>query len=467
MWLMMSLEQPIVTAAVARLPGARVNLAAFGITFAVALIIESPVIMLLTAGTALARDRQSYRLLLRFTTVLAAWTLAVHLLVALSPAYAWIVGDLIRAPRAVVEPGRLALVLMFAWSPAIAFRRLWQGVMIRHDRARRAGVTTLVRLAALVAVCVAGVAAGNLPGAMLAGAALTVAVTAEAVAAWAMVRPTVRAHLAGGAVPGGAGSPDNGAPFVSNALTAAAEPAAIAPPVAVAAPIDARTPAADGPLTSARLTSFYVPLALTSLIVLGVGPVLTFGMGRTTDALVALAVWPVTMALTFLFRSGAYAHQEVVVALLDRPGGRRALAPFTAVLALVLSGLLAVVAWTPLADLWLGRVTGLDASLVAAAAVPLRLLIPVPALSVFVSWYRGRLVVGDRTPVITQAVVVNLVVLAVALIGGLVYAGDRVPGAVLAAAALVASLVAEVAWLRLTVGRIAAAARAPVTAPIA
>ena len=69
MWLMMAIEQPAITAVIARLPEPELNLAAFGVTFSLALIVESPIIQLLTAGTALPKGKQSYERLLRFTHI--------------------------------------------------------------------------------------------------------------------------------------------------------------------------------------------------------------------------------------------------------------------------------------------------------------------------------------------------------------------------------------------------------------
>ena len=88
MWILMALEQPMLSAVIARLPEAKLNLAAYGLTFSLALIVESPVIMFLTMGTALAKDRQSYRLLLRFTHIMAWGLTALHLLIGLTPLYA-------------------------------------------------------------------------------------------------------------------------------------------------------------------------------------------------------------------------------------------------------------------------------------------------------------------------------------------------------------------------------------------
>ena len=66
-WLMMAIEGPYLAAIIARLPDPTVNLAAFGVGFVFAIIIESPVIMLMSASTALVEDGPSYRALRRFS----------------------------------------------------------------------------------------------------------------------------------------------------------------------------------------------------------------------------------------------------------------------------------------------------------------------------------------------------------------------------------------------------------------
>ena len=60
-WLMMGIELPLLSAVVARLANPEVNLGAYGgVVFPLALLIEAPIIMLLTASTKLSRDPVSY-----------------------------------------------------------------------------------------------------------------------------------------------------------------------------------------------------------------------------------------------------------------------------------------------------------------------------------------------------------------------------------------------------------------------
>ena len=69
-WMMMSLEGPFIAAVIARLPEPKFNLAAYGVAFAFAMLLESPIILIMSASTALVHDRPSLHKLRRFTYAL-------------------------------------------------------------------------------------------------------------------------------------------------------------------------------------------------------------------------------------------------------------------------------------------------------------------------------------------------------------------------------------------------------------
>ena len=63
----MGIEIPMISAIVARMGNAEGQLAAFGgVVFPLALLIEAPVIMMLTASTALCSDRERIIILKKF-----------------------------------------------------------------------------------------------------------------------------------------------------------------------------------------------------------------------------------------------------------------------------------------------------------------------------------------------------------------------------------------------------------------
>ena len=146
-WLLMALELPALSAVVARLPDPRIHLAAYGgVVFPLALIVESPVIMLLAASTALSRDRDSYARLRKYMLAAGAGLTGLHLLVAFTPLYDLVASGLLGAPAEILEPARLGLRIMTPWTWSIAYRRFHQGVLIRFGHSRTVGLGTMVRL---------------------------------------------------------------------------------------------------------------------------------------------------------------------------------------------------------------------------------------------------------------------------------------------------------------------------------
>ena len=107
-WILMGLELPVVSAAMARMPHATVSLAADGgVVFPLALLIVSPILMLLTASTALARDRHSYDVVRRFMFVAAGLLTVLHAVLAFTPLFDWVAGAVIGVPEPVrPEPGQ-------------------------------------------------------------------------------------------------------------------------------------------------------------------------------------------------------------------------------------------------------------------------------------------------------------------------------------------------------------------------
>jgi len=194
-------------------------------------------------------------------------------------------------------------------------------------------------------------------------------------------------------------------------------------------------PASSPPLTTRAIVRFYTPLALTSLLALGVNPLVTFFLGRSHAALDSLAVMPVVTSLVFAFRSGGIAYQEVGIVLLgDDRQGFAALKRFAWLLAATLSGALGVVAATPLAAGWFHAVSGLSPELTRFALPPFRLLVAMPALEVLLAFQRSQLVHARRTAAITWATVIEVTTIIAVLTFGV--AGLGLVGAVAAALAL-------------------------------
>jgi hypothetical protein len=153
----------------------------------------------------------------------------------------------------------------------------------------------------------------------------------------------------------------------------------------------------------------------------------------------------VITGFVFMLRSLGIAYNEVVVALLERPEMTAALRRFATTLAWITSGLLLLVAATPLANLWFQGVSALRPDLAAIARGGLWLALPLPALSVLQSWYQGVLLNRRRTRGITESVGVYLLASAIILIAGVLW--GRFTGLYVGIAGLTLSVAVQTAWL--------------------
>ena len=363
----MGIELPIVSAVMARLADPEIHLAAYGgVVFPLALIIESPVIMLLVASTALSKDWTSYVFLRRFMTQLACTLTVLHVLVAFTPLYDVIVVDIIGVPEGIREPARIGLMLMTPWTAAIAVRRFQQGVLIRYGRTQLIGVGTALRLIVNMTILSVGLYWESVLGIVVATVAVSIGVLTEAIFVNIQVQPLLARMRAD--------SHDLGIP-----------------------------------LTMERLLKFYIPLAMTSLLALLALPIGSAALSRMPRALDSLAVWPVMAGLSFTLRSLGLAFQEVVVTLIDQPGAIVILRRFALRLALTTSSLLFIIAATPLGRIWFGDIAGLSPELTELGASAIWFAIFLPGLSAIESFYQGRLVQGHQTKSITEAVAISLV----------------------------------------------------------
>ena len=371
-WIMMSVEGPFLAAVIARLADPRFNLAAHGVAFAFALLIEAPVIMIMSASTALVEDRLSYKRLRNFIYALNALVTGVQFLILIPPIFRFIMLDLMAIPEEVAKLTYWALWILLPWPGAIGYRRFFQGILIRDGRTRLVAFGTAIRLTSMTSTGLALFFLLRPPGAWVGAASLSVGVLAEALASRLMARGSIKKLLA----------------------TAPASPEANASL--------GRAPTDE--LTYGRILRFYYPLALTSMIGLAAQPMMTFFMGRAVAPVESLAVFPVVISLNFLFRSMGLSFQEVGIALMGRQHEHfRSLARFALVLAVSATGCLALVAFTPVADFWFVTVSGLSPELARFALLPTAILVPIPFLSVLLSFQRGILVVARTTRPLTLA----------------------------------------------------------------
>ena len=355
-WALMTVEYPIIQAAVARLPDAELMLAAASLVIGLEITIESPVIMLLATTTALARGPSSYRVLWRFMWHLnIACTVVAALVAFVDPVFDAIVPGVLGIPERIALEARPALVIMTFWSAAIGWRRFNQGVLIRAGRTRLVGAGTLVRLAFAGGTAITLGIAGDVSGVVLGAWAWMAGVVSEALFVHWVARGTVREHFSS------------------------------------ASPVEAK------PMSYGEVARYHAPLAATSLLSLLAMPLLQAGLSRMPEPEQNLAAWPVLFAVLLLFRSPGFAFPEAVIALLTRPERVEPIRRFALILAGATTAGLTLFVVSPLLGLYLETALAVPERLLPYVLPGLLAGLLIPCLQTLQAWFRGVLMTARAT----------------------------------------------------------------------
>ena len=402
-WLLMTAEGPFITAVINRLPQEVVMLAALGIVYGLAVLIESPIINLLATSTALVKDRPSYLILRRFTIQWMVGLTLISILVAFTPLFDLIVVQVLQTPAEIARWVRPGMQIMTLWSAAIAWRRFLQGVLIHYDLTRRIAWGTVVRLIASGGSALFLGLWSGWPGIIIGTSALMAGVIAEALYATLAVRSILRDDLAPG------------------------------------------SPVEETDILSYRgLFWFHLPLAATSVLSLLAQPMVTSSLARLSNPTLSLAAWPVMFQLTLLMRAAAFAWPEVVIALSKGKETFPPLRKFSVNMSAVLTLLMLLFAFTPVAAYYIFVIQDMTTPVGQLVQATLPLFLLFPALAVFTSFLRGLLINKRVTRGVNTGMALNLVITAVILIGGVALS---LPGLPTAAAALNLAALAEVIYL--------------------
>lgn len=409
-WLMMAVEGPFLAAIIARMSEEKLNLAAYGVAYAFALVAESPVIMLMSASTALCRDRGSYRRLRNFTLWLCLGVTLLPGLCLLPPLFYFATEQLLGLPPAVAALTHHALLCLLPWAPAIGLRRFYQGVLIAAHKTRRVAAATILRVLTMATTALLLYRTGQLSGAQIGAIALSCGVVSEALFTRFLARKAIADLLC-------------------------------------------TAPADDvEPMNYRQIWSYYLPLALTPFIGLSVQPLVTFFLGKCRAPLESLAVMPVLYGLTFIFRALGLSYQEVAIAMIgDRQSNYPRVRNFAFGLGLATTACLSLIAFTPLAGFWFHDLSGLSQELSRFATLPLQIMAIFPALTVLICFQRALLINVRFTRPVSIATVVEAGGIFSLLTMAMLY--FSVSGAVAASVAYVAGRLLAIGILQRPLGR--------------
>ena len=407
MWIVMALEMPVINSFVARMPDPKENLAVFGVIFSLALIIEGPIIQMLSAATAVATHYSNYRRLLNFMHAAAIILTFVHLICAIPPVFYFIASNLLNIDSYLIPSAQKAFICMLPWTAAIGYRRMWQGVLIQDGRTVAVTVSMLLRMTVTCAAAMTGYYTGLVPGSLIAAVSLTTGVSAGALFAFLFARRTVVSME--------------------------------------------KRETKQATISYKKLLYFYFPLAMTSFITMANRPVLTAGIGRAAEPLESLAVWPVIISFMFLFQGFPLSFQETAISLMKNRENIPKLRNFVIYLSSFTLFFYGAVIFSPLKNIVLKNIMGLKDELIELSMLPLIILMVLTLVTGLIAWLRAVNIKSGRTVNLAYAVFTNFITLFVSVF--LLNTFFNMNGAVLAASAYTVSVCAESVFLLIKTGK--------------
>ncbi|OJF77007.1 MAG: hypothetical protein BKP49_03885 [Treponema sp. CETP13] len=375
MYIVMAAEQPVVNGVISRLPDAVNQLASFGYAFSLALLIEGPVVQMLSAGTAVSGTYSSYKKILKVMHWLTVITLSVHLLFCIPGVFRGFALHVMNLPQPLIDQAWKCFVFMIPWTPCIGYRRLWQGVLIKHGKSILAPIVMYVRLAFAFLFLYLGYTFQPLEGASLGGAIMGMVAVVGMGMAFLLSRPIIHSLK------------KEYFDILKNTKTVLKD---------------------ENELSYRQMVRFYFPLAITSMVSLGVRPILNFGIPRGSFPIESLAAWPIVLSYVSLYTAVSQSQQEIVIAEMSK-ASYKLLQRFVTVVAFAITALF-LINWfvIPFRTIIFQNIFGLPQQLNKFLPIAIAILSPLGFFAAKISWYRGVFISRQQTKTITAGIIVNL-----------------------------------------------------------
>jgi progressive ankylosis protein len=425
----MACGDPAVTVTLAYLPEAQVNLASVGVAKSLAILFESPIIMILHASNALASNANSRLALWRFTLLSGGILSGLLYLLALPPVFNLVGLQWLAIPGNIAASVQSIILIMGGWAFVIAWRRYFQGLLIYHGHAAALAKASLVRLGVLGITLAIGFSLKS-SGGLLAGSAMMIGVISEGILI------TVFAYRLGAVIkfPNQATNPNY------RELTEASD-------VDVPSDQNHQSPNHKSqnikPQNIKQVWRFYYPLANSMLVVWGGRALLLSILGRGNDATMAIASWSAAWGLVLVIANSTRMVQQIIIKYQTRLAFSR-LFLFALSIGLTCSLILLLMVVTPISDQVIGSFIGNDLALVAQIKPVILICAIIPMLTALQNAGQGFLVGQGKTNRVNLATWLGtFVLLAVTFLS----IQNHLPGATAAAVAMVAAMVTELVCL--------------------
>jgi hypothetical protein len=372
-WVLLAFEPLFFSSIISRYPNAKVNLAAYGnVAWMLPIVMQSPIMLIQAASASLCKDKETFYKLRKFANWMGMLLTLLHLLIAVTPLYYFVVRTILNVPEEVVAVARQGLLFMLPWSWSISYRRFHQGILVRFGHTKRMSFGTIMRMVSDV-ICVFLLAMiPGITGLAVATAAQGFSVFLEGAYIGIVTQPVIKNEL-----------PANTGEEI----------------------IGWRT-----------FGKYYFPFMMNSIIFVLYTPMNSAAMGRLPMALASLATWPVVNGFTSTVINLGQASREVTLTYIRHEGSYRIIRKFCMIVGAISFLILGVFSFTPLFNWYLSVVVKLPQDLIPYAKITLRLVTPIGMTFSLSNMYTGLIAYSGKTISLLSSTIVMLLVVFAGLV---------------------------------------------------
>ena len=371
-------------AALSRLPSPEIYLAAFAVAKSVMHIFESPIMMVRQTVSTLVYNRQSYSKVKKFFIIVTLLTVGIMSLVAFTDMSEWLFSQIMGVEGRVLEEA-IIIFSVFAFFPAAAaLRNFMQGIAVKLDRTPLFTVATFFRLIYVFILIFLVDKLVFLPGSIFAGLMFFTAVGLEGIVIFTGVKITEKD------ISGKIKEKTGGEKAITHK---------------------------QKKLTHRYIFRFFWPLIITSIIHMGVAPLVNMGLARTVSPEIAISAYTVAWNLGILIISPSFMYHQQIINFFDKsPAKTAALKKFGFYIGIIMFLILALLAFTKAGFFVMCNWIGVSELIAELARDVLRLMVFMPPIVMAREFYWGILMKENKTGFVSRGKTINLFSLIVVII---------------------------------------------------
>lgn len=212
----------------------------------------------------------------------------------------------------------------------------------------------------------------------------------------------------------------------------------------------------EGSLSVAKVLKFFVPLGLTSFMMMLTHSILNAGIARTENPEMALAGYAMARSVVFVAQNPLIMLRQTTVSLVNDEHSLRLLSRLVQFLTLIVVGSLAIVAFGPAGEIVFRGIMGASKELTQHAMMALSVLFLLPLTTSLRNMRQGVAILSRQTRLVACATGIRLVFLSVIVV--LLTEFTDWPGALIGAVCFLLALGLEAAvitwWTRDSIAKL-------------